>query len=325
MATFSLTQRLLAYEDPISSNNPQQRPFDWSRQIQGIPVDNAACEPFRIAPLQQVTLFNGTRAIFADGTTQYSLTVLNTASNRYRLRWTGTGTAPAFRTDRGAALAGVSTTITPQLNQSVVVTTSAGSFFGSVVVGDVVYIPGLSTGDPLGIFNTLNEGFWSVLGATATQLVLTRFPGAVYSAVAETVAVLANTSFQVFSSTGVQLDDTLSLVSGFSAPLLQNYEIVSVTADALEFVSGITLPPIDSIIPGVGAIVIFSNAKSFVYLETDQNLGININGVGSFTVEPILAGDPNKIGAFEMMGTVYSLVATNKSTQLATIKVISVE
>jgi len=330
MAILNLSTRILSYEDSGSTNNPQQRPFDWSRVIQSIPVDNPSCEPFRIPSLQQVEIFDGTRTLSTDGTTQYSLNVLNVASNRYRLKWTGVGAAPVFRTDRAVTfLAGVppaTITVTPQLNQSVAVTTNAGAVFTGVVAGDVVYIPGLSTGDSASIFDPLNEGFWSVLSATTSQLVLVRNPGTVYASKAETVTITDNTSFQIFSSSGVQVDDTLSLVSGFSVALLQNYEIVAVTANAIEFVSGTVLPNITTIVPGANAIVIFSNAKSYIYLETNQNLEVSLNdNTASFIVEPILAGDSNKVGKFELTGTVYSLIALNKSTQPATVRVFSVE
>ena len=330
MAILSFTNRLLAYDDQGSTNNPAQRSFDWSRQMQGIPVDNASCMPFRIPPLQQVQIFDGTRTIAADDTTQYSLAVLNVAPNRYRLKCTGVGTAPCFRAARSVNfLTGTppyTINVASQLNQAVVVTASAGAIFGSVVAGDVVYISGLSTGDSVGPFDPLNEGIWSVLDATSSHLTLARNPGTVYAASAETVTIASNTAFQVFSSAGVQIDDTLALVSGFSVALLQNYEIVSVTANALEFISGTTLPNIASIIPGNNAIVVFSNAKSFVYLESDQVIDVALNNSNSsFTIEPILAGDPNKIGAFQLNGTVYSLLILNKSTQPATVRVISVE
>jgi hypothetical protein len=331
MSILSITNRLLAYDDASgSTNNPTQRAFDWSRQTQGIPCDNPASEPFRIPPLQQVQIFDGTRTIASDNTTQYSLAVLNVAPNRYRLSFTGVGTDPAFRTDRAVDFLSGSNpktiTVTPQLNQSIAVTASAGSVFSGVVPGDVVYIPGLSTGDPAGIFDPLNEGVWSVLDATTTKLTLARNPGTVYASKAETVTIVDNYSFQVFSSAGVQLDDTLSLVSGFSVALLQNYEIVSVTSDAIEFISGTTLPNIASIVPGSNSIVIFSNAKSFVYLETNQRLDVSLNGNSStFSVEPLLAGDPSKAGVFQLNGTVYTLIVTNKSTQPATVRVISTE
>lgn len=324
MATLNITNRILAYEDDFVSNNPQKRLFDWSRQLQNIPVENPASEPFKIIPLQQVTLFNGTRTLTADNTTQYSISIVNTATNRYRLKWTGVGTTPAFRTARTVNFASGTVTITPQLNSSVLVTASAGSVFPAVQAGDTVYIPGVSTGDTL-LFDPLNEGFWFVLNATSASLVLSRFPGTVYSSKLETVTITSNTQFQVFSSTGVQLDDILCLASGFAVSLLNSYEIVSVTADAVEFVSGTTLPAVAAIIPGSAAVVVYSNAKTYIYLETDQNISVGVNSLSSFTVEPILAGDPNKIGRFELTSSVYSLVITNKSTQTATIRILSAE
>ena len=330
MATLSITNRYLAYEDEGSTNNPQLRAFDRSRQIQGIPVDNPACEPFRIQPFAQVQIFDGTRELAYNSLTQFSIQPLSTASNRYRIKWTGTGDSPEFRTARVVdfltGTAPYTITVTPQANQCVAVTASAGAVFGTVVAGDVVFVPGLSTGDSASIFDPLNESVWSVLSATSTSLILARNPGQVHSAWAETVTIAANTSFQVFSSDGVQLDDTLSLISGFSPVLHQTYEIVNVTASSLDFVSGTTLPPTAGVVPGLSSIVVFSNAKSWIALETDQNLDVSVNSnLTTFTVEPILAGDPNKVGVFQLNGTVYYLTITNKSTLPATVRVISVE
>jgi hypothetical protein len=324
MATLNITNRVLAYDDDFVSNNPQKRLFDWSRQIQSLPVENPASEPFKIIPLQQLTLFNGTRTLTADNTTQYALSIVNTATNRYRLKWTGVGTTPAFRAARSISFNNGTVTFTPQLNSSVVVTASAGAIFGNVQVGDTVFIPGVSTGDSV-LFDSLNEGFWFVLNATSTSLSLSRFPGSTYSSKYETVTITAASQFQVFSSVGVQLDDILSLVSGFATVLLNTYEIVSVTADSIEFLSGSTLPAVATVVPGSSAVVVYSNAKTYVYLETDQNILVGINGLSSFTVEPILAGDPNKVGKLELTSSVYSLTVTNKSTQTATIRILSAE
>lgn len=325
MPTLSLTSRFLAYEDVGATNNPEQRPFDWTRKIQSIPVENPATEPHRIAPLQSATLFTGVRTLTADNTTQYDLSVSPLAANRYRLKWDGTGTAPGFRTARTIDFAAGTVTVTPQLNQSVVVTASAGLIFGSVQDGDTVFIPGVSTGDAAGPFDTLNEGFWFVLSATSAQVVLARSPGTVFSAKGETVAVASNTAVQAFSSTGVLVDDILKLSSAFPAALRQSYEIVAITDSFIEFLSGVTLAPLSNAIPGATAVTIYSNAKSWIYLETDQNLDITINGNTAFAVEPLVAGDPTKIGRFELMGTIYSLAVANASAQTATIRVLSAE
>lgn len=325
MPTFNYVSRILAYEDPSSTNNPEQRPFDWSRKLQGIVVENPSTNPYKIAPLQSVTLFTGVKTLTADGTTQYDLSLSALASNRYRLTWDGTGTAPGFRTARTVDFADGTVIVAPQSNTSVIITASAGSVFGNVQEGDTVFVPGVSTGDSVGPFDSLNEGFWFVLTATSSQLVLSRFPNTVYSAKAETVTVAENTSFQVFSSTGVQLDDVLQLGASFPVALRQSYEIVAVTASFVEFISGTVLAPVTNVVPGASAVTVYDNAKVFLCIETDQNVDVAINGNTAFTVEPILAGDPTKVGTFNLTGIVYSLSVTNKSTQTATVRIFSVE
>jgi hypothetical protein len=329
MATLSIVSRILAYEDSGATNNPQQRPFDWSRRLEGISVSSPESLPKKIQALDTITVFNGTRTLAHDVTSEYDVTVSPLASNRYRLKWSGVGTAPAFRTARSVTLIPTppssTVTITPQLNQSVALTALAGSVFGAVQDGDVVFIRGVSTGDSAGPFDPLNEGYWSVLSASASTLILCRMAGDVYSATAETVTVTAESDVQIFSATGVQVDDILRLVSGFPAALCQNYGIVSVTADAVEFLSGTTLPSVSAVVPGASNVVVFSDARSYVSLETDQNIEVSINGGTAFTVEPILAGDPTKVGVFHLTGTVYSLSILNKSTVTASVRVMSVE
>jgi len=330
MSILLITNRMMAYDDEVSSNNPRQRPFDWSRQMEGIVVENPSSQPYTIPALQTVSLFSGTRTLGHAADSQYALSVVNTANNRYRLKWTGVGTDPVFRTLRTITWPtpppANTITFTVQLNQSVVVTSSAGSIFGDVEEGDVVYIPGISTGDSVGIFNSLNEGYWIVLSAAAASITITRNTGEVFSALTETVTILSGTSFQVFSSLGVQIDDLLQLGSTFPSVVRNTYEIVSVTANAIEFVSGVTLPPITTIVPGSAAIVIYSETKTFIYLETNQNISLTINGAATgISVEPILAGDPNKVGIFQLIGNVYQLSITNRSTQTAKVKLLQAE
>ena len=328
MSHLQLTNRFLAFEDANPNNNPQQRHFDWSRQHQGLPVSCPANEPFTIHPFDSVELFDGCRHTEADLTTQYS--VSNVCKGTYRLKYTGTGSDPMFRHSRTLALTtypptAVTITFTPQANQSVVVTTSAGNAFTNVLEGDVAFVPGISNNNPAGPFSTLNEGYWSVLRANPDTLTLSRFPGTVYQVWAESPVITDPSQFQVFSSCGVQVSDTLGLLHGFPKVMCQSFVISQVTADTIDFLSGDILPPITSIIPGDRSLVVFKNAKVFVYLETNQDVLISINGNEAFKIEPWLAGDSKKVGSFQLSGTVYSLKVTNISPQPASIVVISAE
>src|ERR1019366_4255306 len=128
-------------------------------------------------------------------------------------------------------------------------------------------------------FSPMNEGHWVVLAASATQLTLVRETGSVFSGVAETKAVTANTQFLAYSSDGVQIDNVIGFVLGFARSLLHNYEIVEVTSSFIEFQSSAPLPTTSSVVPGAGSLVVYASAKQYVYIESDQEVSISLNGL----------------------------------------------
>jgi hypothetical protein len=318
--------KILAYDDSEVSSNPLRRSVDWTRDIQGIPVEDAQSVPLsKIPGLSEVTLFDGSRTIYPNSSTQYSLGTIGGSSSRYRLEWTGTGQAPVFRTDRLLSLSGGTVTFDVQSNSTVEVTHSAGAVFGNVEVGDVFFVPGTSTGDS-GPFNPLNEGEWVVLSVVATQLVIARAPDTVFSGYSETVTIASNSEAVAYSSAGVQVGDTAELKAGFATSARGSYVIRSVTATWIEFTSTSPLAAV-TIIPGATALAIYSAAKRYVYLETDQLIVLKFNGSTEETckVAPFLASDPDKVGVFEKCGPAFSLVVKNLSTSPARIFYVTAE
>src|SRR6185436_2526952 len=152
-ATFNITTRSLAFSDPNGNgNDPQKRNVDWNSSI-SIAVNNPTSVPYTIAPGASLTLFDGSRAISADGTTQWTLSLSTLASDRYRFTNTA-GTAPALRVDRNLTLNTVSVTVTANANQTATFTGTAGNF-SAVQVGDTVFLPGPQTGDSATVFSVL--------------------------------------------------------------------------------------------------------------------------------------------------------------------------
>src|SRR6185369_8946909 len=105
--------------------------------------------------------------------------------SRYRFTSTG-GTNPTLRTGRSIASGGVALTFTVNANSTV--TVSAGStIFGSVVAGDMVFVPNTTTGDSSNTISIDNSGFWQVLSVTSTSvIVLVRPAGSDFSGASET-------------------------------------------------------------------------------------------------------------------------------------------
>lgn len=325
MTTMNLTAHVLAFEDALANNNPQLRPVDWRRALTGLQVDAAWPEVLSLAPFEEATVFSGARALTADGTTQYALTLSPLASDRYRLAWTGTGAAPGFRTARALALATGTVTLTLNANLTVTVTSSLGAVFGAVQVGDTLHLPGVTTGDAA-LFDPMNEGDWTVLAAAAGSLVVARPPDAVFSGATETKTVASNTQVLAYGPTGVQVGDTLDITAGFSANARRSYVVAAVTSRHVEFTSGAPLAP-ETVVPGATAVALYGGAKTFVYVEADQEVAVKLNGATdeACRVEPLIAGDPGRPGIFFKTGTTYSMAVRNRSAAPARVFVILAE
>jgi hypothetical protein len=345
MPHLNFTQRILAFSDVSHNSNPQRRLVDWSRLLLSIPISRPLNQVFDIEPLSEVLVFNGTRTLGYDGTSRFTLGLTPGTVDTYRLTWTGVGAAPVFRVDRAPNILNQSTggtpsslygyiSISPQPNQVVFVTNPDLSgdplaTWTTIQIGDQVFIPGITTGDEA-IFDPMNEGPWIVLGVSSDhkQLTLGRTPGTVYSASTsiDTTNIDDVGEFLVFGSSGVQVGDTLDLISGFSSQALRAYDITCVTPTYIEFRSSLPLSS-EAILPGVNSFNVYSSQKSFIHIETDQEIAVKLNGNTAETdrVTPILASEGNKVGVYSKFGTVYSLSLKNRSTSVATVTLISSE
>ena len=193
---------LNTYSDANSSNAPSLSNFKWDRELKGLPVNNPASLAFSLAPGETKTLFDGSRTLDQDGTTQYSIALKALSSNTYVLT-NVSGTAPNFRTPRSPG-ADATTQITATANGPLRTFTSTGGtalalISGGVVVGDYVGLGNL--------FNQLNQGEYKILALTATSFTVENELG-----VAEgpnTLGAGFASQLQIYSAAGVQVGDTL--------------------------------------------------------------------------------------------------------------------
>lgn len=315
MSQLNLLVFLNAYSDQHSSNNPSLNHFKWNRSLNSVQVGNPQEQPLQLAPGETKTLFNGSRTLAQDNTTEYSIALKPLTSSTYTLSWSG-GTAPNFRTPRSTG-ADATTQVTVTLNGPVATFTSTGGTLfnlAGVQVGDSVFVGNL--------FNPLNQGFNKVIAVTSTS-----FSVANPSAFAEgpiTLGAGFASQIQIFSAAGVQVNDKLVISGGFSSATQGTYVITAVYANAVEFYSTSILPQEGPIL--TEAIAIYSNAKQFVYIEADQHCDISINGTNSDDIQPFFSGGLVVApGLFMRTSTVYSLSVTNVSNSTANVLMLSVE
>lgn len=309
---------LNAYADSNPSNNPSRSNFKWTRDINGLFVSNPSSLEFS-APGETKTLFNGTRTLTQDNTTEYSIALAPIAGQNttYQLTWSG-GTNPGFRTSRTSG-ADATTQVTVTLNGTVLTFASTGGTpfnltGGGVQVGDFVQIGSL--------FNIANQGQWQIIALTATSFSVVNAFG-----VAEGPYTLGSgfaTQIDIFSAAGVQAGDTLLITGGFSPVTQGAYLVTTVTDMWVQFSSTAVLPTEGPIT--TEAITFYYDAQRLVYLESNQKVTMVINGQAGNEIDPIAdCKCVRQPGMFLRMSTIYSMTVTNISESTATLYLASVE
>lgn len=312
MSTLTITTGVLAYEDQNASSNPSKRLIDWATSVQNVPCDDPLSKKCSIDPLSQEVLFDGQRIVSIDGTTEFSLGLSLIDPSRYRITWTG-GTAPGFRTNRNLDLSGVTVTLTVNSNATVTASVTAGTPFSAVQEGDVVFIPGVDTGDSTSPFNALNVGYWTVLARANTEITMSRVSGEVFSGYTEAVPVTAAAQFQAFSTAGVQIGDFVAISAGFALGARRSYAVKAVNPSWIEIVSTAPLGPQIDVVPGATGLVFYTNAKRFLRIFADQECVVRLNGAtdDSQKLEPWVSGDSEKVATYEKVGPCWRLVLVN--------------
>jgi hypothetical protein len=167
MSTINITSKAVAFSDsPQSGNQPLRKNFDWTRSL-SLSVSSPKSYEQEIGPGGSATFFSGVRSVgsFAVPDTGFNVIASPLAAGRYRFTYSG---QPPFRTDRGLTLSTHPLTVAVNSDSTATMTLGSGNW-GTADAGDIVFIPGVSTGDSAGPLNILNEGFWVVLALAGEQ------------------------------------------------------------------------------------------------------------------------------------------------------------
>jgi hypothetical protein len=323
-AILNINSNAAAFGDQNLSNNPKRRFFDWTRNMNGLRIKNPKANTLTLYPGESRLVFDGKRTLGADVTTQWDSKSLG--SGVYRLSWNAVGTHPGLRTARAIPFVGIDITVSINNNSTVTMACSSNCF-QNVQAGDNLYIS-LPTDSGPKPFNPANGGFWVVLSASPNAITLARPVGQSFNAAAETV-VVTNTNLGpilAYSSTGVQVGDTVDINAGFQVPVQKSYEVLSVTSQWFEVSSVSPLPEEAAVQPGTTGITFYTSAKTFMRVEADQDALVYFNGypVG-VRIIPVLAGDPGNMGWFENTGVIWTLTVINRSQNPLNLNVFSAE
>jgi len=300
MSFLNILLHLNGYEDLNPTNNPSQNNFKWNVNYQGINIGEPESKVAILSQGQSIILNAGTTNLNDDNTTTYDISQITNTANSYRIKHNG-GTAPTFRTLRSIGT-NSSTQLTLTKNGPLLILTDLSSVnfnTSNILIGDEVRLGS--------VFSPLNQGKYKILSKTSNSITVEHS-----SSIEETVSLSIdfNAVFFVNSFNGVQIEDKVTISSGFSSVVFGTYEIIDVAYNYLDIYSIKVLPEETAIQTNLD---IYDSSKKFLYIESNQKLLVEINGEQSSIVEPIAFGTVLKPGMFLNTGTMYDIVITNLS------------
>ena len=323
MATLVLQSLTQAHSDSNTSNNPALCLVNWRRAMRCVSVEAPKALQYNIQPGASTQVLQSS-SWTSPADTEFSLSVSSLSPGTYRLTSTA-GTPADFRTPRAVDLTGIEVVFSVQNNNSVTLTASSGTPFGTIQAGDEVFIPGMMTGDGSTPFSPLNQGRWIVLAQAPGALVLAREASVTFQATNQTVTPTSPAEFRAFSSTGVQDGDKLVIGTGFPVTVQGTYVVKDVTATWVEFCSAKPLPSLTGIIPGAAGVTIVDTAIRYLRVESDQVVSVSVNSGAAVQLTPWEAGNPELVAEYVVTGLVWSLVIVNDSSVATNVTVITAE
>lgn len=273
----------MAYSDASPLQNPKQKNFDFVTKQEGLQVSSPSSQIKEVAPGQTLLLDSTARTIATGlSTSEFELSFIGD-SDIARLRWTGTGPAPAFRTLRAVNYGTTPSTtnyVAARLSPTAVQITlsGAGADLSAVAAGDEIFLEA-SNGSFTSPLNANSTGQrYLVLGSDASSVTV-RDAGNIAE---ETIALGADyeTVIRFFSSAGVQVGDKMriSLSSNFN---LENkssdFEVREVTDREIHFYNPNMIP--ETVLAGVSEpFVFFDRLINFLAIEASGPIRLRFDG-----------------------------------------------
>lgn len=322
MQQLNLNLKLVVYSDSTAGTNPKLKDLDYDRVMEGVSTDGLFTKRFsNVAPNTTVTVAATSRTLSQDTTTQWTVSLFE--GSTYRYRWTG-GTNPILRTARAIA-ADATTAWTVTVSGPVVrYTATAGTLpnTASVQVGDELLI---ETGSP---FNTANIGIFTVLGKGAAYIEVSNETGAAEGPIVQSTLASGLPVVAVYSNGPVVSGDEVRVkATAFNIENRGTFKVIRVTANYFDVENQNPGYPEAITIGAADGLVFYPSLYRWIFVESDRRVSVRLNGdtTDNVEVEPVVEANPDKPGVMLLRGTVYSLVIANNGLLAANVKVALAE
>jgi hypothetical protein len=284
----------ICYIDASPVQNPMQKNFDFLLKKEGVVVNEPVSISKMIAPGQEEILNSSARVLAANmSTTEFELSKPLSGSDLVRMRFTGTGTAPAFRVLRavnyGATPATTMVTVSRLSGTAAKLDfVGSGVDFSAALVGDEVYLES-STDTFTSPLNPNSTGrAYRVLASSALSLTV-RDDGLLSPETGIVLGAGFSSVIRVHSSTGVRVGDRIRF-NQLSAFNLENKSseltVEAVTDRDLFFFNPNFIP--ETVVSGVAVpFSVFDKLLSFIAIESSAAVKIKVDGTSEFRMSEL--------------------------------------
>jgi hypothetical protein len=279
----NINYQILFYEDTNDTKNPLVRLPDISRSIQGVQIGQDKSDRIILSPGEIRDIIITSRSVAWDASTELVVDRFSVNSDNVRIKWTGTGTNPNFRTNRnvgGSATTQVSLTrITPYV---VRMTQTAGTAFTltSVSNGDILKFE-QNTDAFTSPFNVNNLGKTFQVQAKGANYIDFIDNG---SASLEAGILLGSQfafALRVFSPGSVKVNDTLTISGSMNPSNAGKFNVVDVSPDYIEIVNPFAYP--ETFLYGTNAITIYEYLTGLLHLRATGPIQLRYDSETSWT------------------------------------------
>lgn len=311
MSYLNLNYGVLIYSDP-NQKAPQVRDGgDISKAYIGVHVSRSEVRQITLQPGETQTIASTLRANGLDTTTQLSLLYPISTQGIFRIQWTGTGTAPSFRTKR--ALGQDATTAITILR------ISPNSMRMQVVAGTAIATSSVQVGDLIR-FERSTDTFTSPLSASnAGRTWVVQSKGSNYidfidnqASVEEPIPVVLGTDFdsvvRVFSTGSVRVGDTVRIQgSTFNASNKGDFVIADMAHDYIEIVNSYGVA--ETALNTDNLIKIYDHMIGFAHILSTAPVTLMVNGTSPVDLVMLTPSDAVFLGSINA----YQVDAINKT------------
>jgi hypothetical protein len=321
MAFLNLNLSRTAYNDISPTTKPQMKVFDTVNVAESTLVSFPSSCSKVIQPGQVDNLGSTSRTLNYDGTSQFVISQPY-GNDLVRFRWTGTGTAPSFRTLRSIGHDATTTVNVGRVNTGTMrIDFVAGTLpnLSSASVGDEIYFQ--PTDDVFtSQFDASYGGNWSVVDKGSDYLLFRDNGSLTVSASNVVLGADFATAIRVYSTTGVQVGDSVAF-SSFANMTLDNrgtFSLLGVTDRDLLFINPYVIA--ETVIPGADSFVAYSRLLNFLSIWTNGKLKIKFNPNDSYlTMQEYKQGECLLI----MTASVHTIYTYNDTTMPIAVQIES--